>query len=251
MGLGRILFCLLFVALPGLVPAQEQEAPGQIATTWIVWTRPGQAAEFEAAIKTHAVWRKQAGDPMRWRIYSPVAGDDLDHYVIRSGGHQWADFDVEEAWAIKAEAGKTYQQHAGAHTARAAHHFGEETPEHSHWIENENYRFFGVNRLRFEPGAAAGFYADLKTVVAAAKAAKWPRSWVVIDVIGGSDDIDVVWPYTSYADMQRTQPGFDEILAGHMGSKEEAQALLQRLNAAFAHSDYTIYRYRPDLSTPE
>lgn len=230
---------------------EAQDQPGNIASTWILWTKPGPQADFEAAIKTHAAWRKQAGEPMQWRIYAPVAGDDLERYVIRSGGHHWSDFDAAADWELKAQAGATYEAQVGGHVAHVAHHFAEDDSAHSYLLEERDYRYFGVNLIRFNPGAESDFFSALKTVVAAAKAGKWPRSWSVSHLIGGSDDIVVVWPYTSYADMQRIEPGFAAVLAKQVGSEEEARSILDRLGAAIEHSEYTVYEYRPDLSTPE
>lgn len=247
------LACALLLVLVAFTAgvAAAQESPGHVATTWTVWSKPGHTAEFEEAIKAHAAWRKQAGDPMHWSIYSPVSGDDFDHLVIRSGDHHWADFDTEEAWALKAGAEKAFYDQVGAHVAKVSHSFGEDDLEHSHWKEDASYRYFGVNSMRFSPGASGDFYDALKSVTAAAKAGEWPRSWAIVRQIGGGDDIVVVWPYRSYADMQRIEPGFDAVLAKHLGSEEEAKDVFKRLGSAIESSNYTIYVHRPDLSTPE
>lgn len=227
------------------------EEPANVATTWILWAKPGPRADFEAAIKTHAAWRKQAGDPMHWKIYGPIAGDDLDHYVVRSGDHRWGDFDAESDWVKKAQADATYEAQLGGHVARVEHHFAEVSAEHSYPGPEGEYRYFGVSRIRLHPGTEGQFFAALKTVVAAAKAGKWPRGWTTSNVIGGSNDVLVVWPYTSFADMKRIEPGFASVLGTFMDSEGAARGLLDGLSSTIEFSDYAIYVYRPDLSTPE
>lgn len=245
------LFALASVLAFSASIAIAQDAPGDIATTWVIWAKPGAAADFEKALKSHAAWRKQAGDPMNWRIYAPVAGDDLNHYVIRSDGHHWKDFDAESEWAVKAAAGANFDQQVGAYVAEARHHFDRYDAEHSHWKDNSEYRYFSVNTIRFLPGQEPQFYAALKTVAAAAKAGDWGRSWSIMSLTGGSNDINVVWPYTSYADMAQIEPGFVKVLGDHMGSTEAARELLDGIGATIAESSSTIYVFRPDLSTPQ
>ncbi len=72
-----------------------------------------------------------------------------------------------------------------------------------------------------------------------------------MSLTGGSNDINVVWPYTSYADMAQIEPGFVKVLGDHMGSPEAARELLDGIGATIAESSSTIYVYRPDLSTPQ
>ncbi len=247
-GLSLLVLLMLLCVAPLVGAADKPEA---VASTWVIWFKPGHDADFEAAIKAHAAWRKQAGDPMRWRMYTPVVGEDLDYIVIRSEGHQWADFDAEESWGRKADSGKAFNDQVGAHVAKVAHYFGADDKENSFWTDNKNYRYYGVSRVRFRPGAESDFFDAIKTVVAGAKAGKYPRSWSIDRLIGGSNDINVVWPYTSYADMKRVEPSFAEILATHLGSAAESKALLNRLGAAIESSTYTVYVARPDLSTSE
>ncbi|PKM01342.1 MAG: hypothetical protein CVV17_07560 [Gammaproteobacteria bacterium HGW-Gammaproteobacteria-7] len=252
----RSAFTLLLVlafalAFPIAAVSAQDEPSGEIASTWIIWAKPGAAADFEKALKSHAAWRKQAGDPMNWRIYAPVAGDDLNHYVIRSDGHHWKDFDAENAWAMKAGAGDAFNQQVGVYVAEVKHYFDRHDAEHSHWTDNSDYRYFSVNTIRFLPGQEPQFYAALKTVAAAAKAGDWGRSWSIMSLTGGSNDINVVWPYTSYADMAQIEPGFVKVLGDHMGSPEAARELLDGIGATIAESSSTIYVYRPDLSTPQ
>ena len=251
--LGRIpgifLALLMLFAWTGLVAAQD--APKPITTSWIVTVKPGQAQAFEAAVKTHLAWRKQAGDPMHWRTYTPVAGDRLDYYVFRSEGHEWADFDAEAAWELKANAGQQWEKQPGQYASGYSHHYHELDAEHSNWQDSDSYRYFRVTTLALQPGAGKDFYDALKVIKAAAVAGEWPRGWGMENTVGGSGDPIVVWPYASFAEMTPIEPGFESVLAKHLGSEEEAAAVFARLNGAIASSDTTIYVHRPDLSTQE
>ena len=39
-------------------------------------------------------FRSEHGDPWRWDAYTPLLGDDLDRFAVRSCCHNWADIDT-------------------------------------------------------------------------------------------------------------------------------------------------------------
>jgi hypothetical protein len=239
---------LIALALAPAAAAAEEKAPGGIAELWVLWPKDGKTAEFEAAAKKFVAWRKQTGEPYSWTAFQPVVGDDLMHYVWRSGEHHWAELDANHEWAMKAKANEQYDKDMAPHVARIEHYLTEDDLAHSNWMEAE-YRYFQVENFKIKPGGFGGMLEALDKIHKAAMAAKWPRSWAVSYTTGGDGGMTLVFPYKSYADMQEPDPPFMKVLAQQLGSEEAAKAAMQQLNASFEETRTTIYTVRPDLST--
>jgi len=93
----------LAVAWSGTAMAQTAP-PGALESAVHAQAAPGQAAAFEKALAAHLSWLRAQGDPWRWEVWQVIAGPDLDQYVIRSGGHDWAALDSRAAMAARASA---------------------------------------------------------------------------------------------------------------------------------------------------
>lgn len=235
--------------------AASQAAKGKndhdIATEWLIWSKRDQSKAFQAALKQHVAWRKSAGDPFEWQVYQPVLGDDLGYYLIRSGNHAWADMDRERDWAEKQDAGSHYQQDVGSHAAREMHFFGRTLTQYSHWTDSDDYRYYGVTNYHFKPGTGEAVKDVLEIVHKAVTEQKWPYSYSVSAGIGGSGGLAIIEPMKSYADMADPSPNLMEVMTKALGSKKAARALFNKFSTAVKTRTYTIYVYRPDLSTPK
>ncbi len=242
-----------FAGSSGVVAAEAatKEAPGTVASVWVIWPKEGKESEFEAAIKAHAAWRKTAGEGFNWSIYQPVVGSDLGFYLIRSGEHHWKDFDAQAAWSEQSKADQKYQEQAGAYTARAEHYFAETDAEHSHWIDSKDYKYFGVTAFYLKSGMRGDRMDALNKIQKAVVDAKWPYPYEISNGIGGKEPMFVVTPMKSYADMADPDPSLMKVLAKSLGSDAQAAATMKRFGGTIDHTNYTIYAYRPDLSTPK
>lgn len=250
----RLWFLVLAASLllaPCLAPAQDTAPKKNVATIWTFWVKPGQNAAFESAIRQHAAWRKQAGESFRWQVYQPVAGDDLAHYVVYSGNHAWSEFDASDKWDADNKADDMFNQQVGPSIERMSHYFASDDDDMSYWPDSATrYPFVEVTDLRFAPGKYGDFRKALGTLRTAAMAQKWSGKWAISSLTGGSYDAVVVFPYANYADMAEKSPSFMDILAKQVGSKEKAGATMDALNSTISDASTTLYRYRPDLSTP-
>ena len=239
---------LLAGALTATAAAAQEKAPGRIAEVWVLWPEEDKIAEFEAAAKKFVAWRKQTGEPYSWTAFQPIVGDDLGHYVWRSGEHHWGDLDANAAWAMKAKADEQYQKDLAPLVRHIEHYITEDDLEHSQWTEAE-YRYFQVESFKIKPGGHGAMLEALDKIHKAAVAAKFPRSYAISNTRGGDGGMTVVFPYKSYADMAEPDPPFMKVLAQNLGSEEAAKAAMQQLNASFEETHTTIYAVRPDLST--
>jgi hypothetical protein len=247
---------LALLAAAALLPAaafagdQPAEKPGAVADLWVMWPKDGHEAQFLEAAKSHLAWRKQAGEKFAYWAFQPVVGDDLEHFVWRSGEHHWADLDANREWAMKNGAIERFERDVMPHVERISHYLSEDDLDNSHWTESEDYRLFQVESYVLRPGAYNEMVEALKKVKKAAVDGKWSRSWAVSWNIGGDGAMDVVFPYRSYAEMQTPDPSFMKVLAQSLGSEEAAMATMKQLSGSFERSTTSIYMVRPDLSTP-
>ncbi|MEP6510916.1 MAG: hypothetical protein ABJB02_04950 [Dokdonella sp.] len=245
---------LVFLLLPGMAAIAADKmvaktATGNIADRWVLWPKAGQTAEFEAALKQHAAWRKKAGEPFTWLTYQPVVGSDLTYYVIRSDDHQWKDFDADDAWSKKAKADEAYEQQLGPHVARAEHYFEETDAAHSHWTDSKDYIYSGVTSMRLKPGARGDMMIALDKIQKAVMDEKWPYPYRFAWLMGGDNRLRLIIPMKSYAEMADPNPSVRAMLTKGLGSAEAADSALKQFSGSFEDEQYTVYASRPDLST--
>lgn len=241
---------LALVLLAAWVPLLAQEGErGPLTDTWVLWTRDGHQTQIEAALRAHAAWRKQAGEPRTWQIYQPVIGADLGHYVIRSEGHHWRDFDAAAAWAQSSRADDVYFRDVGPHVARVEHYVVMDDVAHSRWIERDDYRYFGVSRFAPRPGTRPQVLEAMGRIHKALADGGWPRGYAILWTMGGAGGFTVVEGFASYAEMAEPEPDFVQTLGKALGEQAAADTLRQ-FASAMERIDYTVYVHRPDLSTP-
>lgn len=246
-------FVAVCASAPALAASQTSKDKNNhdIGSRWVIANKRGQSKAFENGLKQLLAWRKSAGDPFVWEVYAPVVGDDLGFYVIRSGDHAWADMDGENDWAVKHDAGARYRQDVGPHAVREEHYFGQTVAKYSHWTDSDDYRYYAVTNYRFKPGTSDAVKDVLEKVHKAVTEQKWPYSYLVRYQIGGSGGMSIIEPMKSFADMADPSPSLKEVLARSLGSKKAAGELFDKFAAAVEKHSFTVYVYRPDLSTPK
>jgi hypothetical protein len=243
-----ILLFMLFLPAVGAAQTTPAAAPGPLADSWIIWPKEGHRTEFEAALKETLAWRRQAGDPFEWQVFTPSVGDDLGHFVLRTGGRNWEDFDARIAWSEKAGSADHFRRVMLPHIDRIERYMMRSMPGQSYWPDNgATYQLFGVTRMTFKPGSGREVRDALQQMAQAAEQGKWNGAWAVRSVIGGEGGLQVVWPFTSWADMADRNPTFMQMMATVLGSEENARAVSQRVGDNVESSTYTVYRIRPDF----
>lgn len=247
--------CLLAASLASPAYAADKmdksKAEHNIASIWVIWAKHGQAKAFEQGLMKHAAWRKSAGDPFTWHIYQPVVGSDLNFYLIRSGDHTWADMDSEHEWSTKNDAGDHFWKDVGEYVKYEKHFFGVTPTQYEHWIKSKDYRYYGVSQYQFKSGHGDDVRDVMKQVHAAVTEQKWPYSFSFEYRVGGSGGMAIITPMKNYAGMAEPSPNLMEVMTKALGSKEAAEKLFDKFSTAVKKRHYTVYMYRPDLSTPE
>lgn len=245
-----LVLAALFALMPMLAAAQDDTAGKTVASVWHMWPKAGQEAQFEQALKEHGAWRKQAGEGFKWEVYQPVAGADMAYYVVYSGQHAWADFDANRKWEMDSKSGEAFNRGVGPYLERYSHYFEDDETDLSYWNADGQFPMYEVTTMKFSPGQYGNFRREVTALRDAATAQKWSGNWSLASITGGDDDMTLVIPLRSYADMAGPTPSIMEMMAKQMGGMDQAMKTMTGIQSAIAAGNTTVYAHRPDLSTP-
>lgn len=241
-------------ALLFLIPlgAPAQEAPGPLSEAWIVTPNKGQSGEFVASLKEHIALRSEHGDARAWEVYTPLLGDELSRFVIRSCCFNWADLDAYTSWdESKTEVADHFNEKVAPLVDKAEHYFEEIDWANSHWNDG-SYRYFAVTEFMPRAGHINEFKSARVKLSQIAIEQGWAndaRSWLWMSRIGGKPSVSMVVPHENYASMGGDGESFFEFLATKLGSSEAAMELMQEFSSSAWSSEYEVWEHHPDLST--
>lgn len=225
------------------------DMPRNLADAWIMVPNEGQADKFEAAFKKHIKFRLEKKDPRQWETYTPIVGDDLSYYVVRHCCSSWADIDSYRDWAVKAKVSEHWNKHVAPYVKRIEHYFDELDFANSHWPNsNSDFKYYAVTTYHVKMGTSGNIAQGKKALSDAAKAMKWPYSWSWAESIGGTNQLMLVIPYKSYADMAPPKVSFYQSVVNHLNDKAKADEMFKQWSSNFKSTNYSIYTMRTDLS---
>lgn len=75
-----------------LLPGPDTHAQ-ELARAYVLTPAPGQDLALRDALADQTDWLEEQGDEWNWGVFQVVAGPRFGTWVLRSGGHDWADFD--------------------------------------------------------------------------------------------------------------------------------------------------------------
>ena len=245
----RLLTAIMLVISVPLALADGHGKTPNIGSVWIISAKDGVAGgDFENAMKTHMAWRKEAGDPRNWQVYTIDVGGDRSEYYIRACCFNWADQDSYERWAYDNGVYEAYAEQLGVHVGEIRHNFQSFDMDNSNWDDSKGpYYYIGVTVWTPNPAKNMQRYGAVNEMSSLAKDKGWPYNWAWFNTVGGPDNLSLAIPNRNFADMEPPEKNFYDFASEHMG-EEEAQAMFQRFDESFWGSKYTIYRWREDLS---
>ena len=243
----------LALLLPWIMPAaakhHEMDKNANVADMWVVKPLPGKSREFEAAFKQHVQHRLSQGEKRAWKVYQPVVGDRMGHYVIRFCCTTWAGIDSYRDWSVKAKNNDHWNEHVDDLVKGYRHYFSEVDFKNSNWPEDSSkLKYFEVNEYTPRLGHRAPIASSKKALSDVAKKVKWPQVWGWTQSVGGGNSLNLVFAYENYAAMQPPKKPFFDVVAEHLGSREQAMQLLADFVANFEDVETTVYVLRDDLS---
>lgn len=113
------LFVPLLLAV-GHVQAQEKE---MLSDMWVMQPKDGMEQAFAKSFADHIAHRKTLGDPRVWQVYTPVLGDELNSYLIRSCCFEWKDMDSYDKWVMEKDPMKDWNSNVDDKVAHYSRRF--------------------------------------------------------------------------------------------------------------------------------
>ena len=86
-----LLLAVLCVSAPQSPVAAEEDMALLVTEEWSIPAKVGYSSEFMDALREHAIWRRDNGDPWTWKFYSSQAGKEDAGVLMRSSDHEYAD----------------------------------------------------------------------------------------------------------------------------------------------------------------
>lgn len=245
----RKLFVSLFAALwLSLVSQSLFAQASNLARLYFVEAKPGHEAQLETAIKEHAQWRKQVGDPWIWIVHQVVNGSNLGSFAIRSGDHSWADFDSYEEFGSKGttEWNKNVRPHVGS----ISNVITSVDTTNINWPSNfEEVNLISVTTYHLKPGHGRAFTEAVNKYHTAItehnREGHYAFEWNVNGSTGPA--VSLILPYKNWADMQGPDESLRAFMVRVMGS-EEAQKLSEQFDSTYHSTESLVVQVRRDLS---
>jgi len=228
-----------------------EEAPS-MAEMWIVKVELKDTQAFIKAFEEHTKYRIAKKDPRKWKVYSPVTGDDFGTYYIRFCCITWKDVDSYTEWSDKNGLNENWAKTAGKYVQHVEHYFSNLDFKNSKWPEKDpGFKYFEVISFSPKSGMSAKIEAQKAEISRAAIAMNWPYSWSWGWRIGGENQLSLVIPYMNYAGMEDPEMSFTQALGKHMKDPEKASKLMQDWSNNFSSTYSSIVRLRKEMSMPD
>jgi hypothetical protein len=226
-------------ALPALAQAQSNKAQ-----VYHVEAKPG----FEEAVERHAEWRAEQGDPWEWDVYEVVQGKHYGDYVIRSGGHDWSDWDsYNEGFGQRG--GERFEANVGEYVENMKAYVEAVDTTLVRWPDEMDARLVSVETYYLEPGHAQDWWevAEAFHEAITQEDAAGYRYALSRPAAGSSGWARVVTPHANWADFAPPERQGDELMSAVHG-EEETEEMFERFGNSFHSSSSMVLRHRPDLS---
>lgn len=230
------------------VVAQDEEKNDGLARVVFITAEDGHEKALEEAITAyhHAMADKEGAWRYEW--FSVLTGPNTGKYIARSGGHNWADFDVEHDWDEKA--GAMFAKDVQPHIAEATIMITETDDELGMWPESmKGYDYFSITNWHVKQGHNNAFNEGLKKINEALKDGGWPNYYAFAYPVSGGkgNQVMIVSPRKNFADMAPKEPKFIDIMNKAMG-EEETKAFLAEWSQTYYVGQNSLLKYRPKLS---
>ena len=228
--------------------AQDEEKNDRLARVVFITAEAGHEKALEEAITAyhHAMADKEGAWRYQW--FSVITGPNTGKYIARSGGHNWADFDAVHDW--DEEAGARFAKDVQPHIAEATIVITQRDDELGMWPESmEGYGYFSVTNWHVKQGQNTAFNAGLKKINGALKEGGWPNYYsFAYPVSGGKgNQVTLVSPRKSFADMAPKEPEFIDVMNKAMG-EDDAKAFLAEWSQTYHVGQNSLLKHRPKLS---
>ena len=239
------------LVIPLGLMADHHERPG-LSDVWLIMPKAGMMQQFEAAVRTHMAFREDAGETRNWQTYSVALGSNPMLYQFRAGDMNYAD---QDAWIVEDQEkglGDNWFGNVDQYVDHYHHYMESADYENSNWpADLPQMQYYGVTSWPLKQGAGPGSGEARKQLSKIAMDNDWGYNWLWLTREAGEPQLMIVSPYENFAAMEPPEQEFFDFVAEKLGSEEEAGKIFAQFSGGFTGSSYTVWSYRPDLSSPE
>ncbi|WP_153638005.1 hypothetical protein [Prolixibacter sp. NT017] len=243
-----LLVGLMVVVMFGLTANGLFAQSKNLAKVYYVKVKDGESGAFQNALKQHAQWRMDNGDPWNWNIYQVVNGKNMGDFIIRSGGHSWADFDNYEDFNAKGSA--EFVKNVSPYIAKITSEISANDTTLVNWYpNNDEVNLIQVYAYKLNPGHGMDFYNAIKAYGdAIKKEGRKDYYGVIWNVNGGSAlVVDLVFPYKNWAEMEGPKEKWRDFTKRVLG-EEKAKMVHDKLVNSYSDVYGYVVQWRKDLS---
>ncbi len=245
-----ILIMLMVLAIAVPLMAQEEEKPQMtVAKNHFINVSPGQALDFEAAYTGHIQWHAEMNDTWYWHTWQVVNGENLGSYIMRTGGHQWSDWD-EHAEFSKAD-GAHFWKNVAPFVQDISSVMVVSNDEISNWTNDYGMpTMVDVTVFHLKGEYRRGFYSAVKKLHEAIVEKEIPFTYAWSSVVSGGDGpaMTLVFPYKSWAEMGAAmEVPFWKMVEEAYGDFE-TDMLRKMISKSVSSQENFIAAYREDMS---
>ncbi len=244
-------FLIVLLVLPSLCVAEEEKKPTILADSWHMTPKVGHERDFEKALIEHMKFRVNDNDPRSWQVYTPVTGNDLSGYTIRSCCTQWKEQDAYNAWFAKSDSRKHYYENVHPHVAKYGHNYYILDQKNGSWKDDAKPNYVGVTHYEIKMGGWKKTGEAIKKIDEILKENNWPYSWSWSYPEGGNGGVNLVIPYENYAAMESPEMTVYKVVKKHLKSEKKADKLFEDFRSGIKSWEYQIYQHEKELSMPQ
>ncbi len=218
--------------------------------SWVIDIKPSDKTAFELALTTNLTERKQNNEARDWWVYTPMTGEYLNRYVIRSCCHTWSSFDQHRQWSAEHFPQQQWDKLLQQFASHYSHSIGKADFANSRWPEGLLVpALIGITEYHVKPGHDGAFQAAKSKMSQLAIAGEWQRAWLWVETVTGTNIETLMVLHPNFTDMAPLETGIFDVLSQQLDSDEKAVALFDEFFSHVYHEQYQIYQARPDLFT--
>ena len=231
-------------ALAAMVAAQD----GPIGQNFLIKPTTGQEMQWEAAYKEHLKFHADANDPWTWVAYQIMSGPDTGKYIIRTGGHEWKDFDAHADFEMKDYA--NYFETAAKYTESYSINFDRIHRNLSRVMsDGGSAKIIEITNVTVKMDKVGDFIAAVGKYQAAFEKTNSPARYVTASVETGGrvGEFLFVGLHQNYASLDQ-DPANMAMMMEEVYGRQEAAAILADFNECVEEMHSSIAIVREDLT---
>jgi hypothetical protein len=243
-----VLLAILCVFFFAQTTGAEDAEPGLIAKSFRVTVKLDRFLQFEDAYRQHLEWHGKNNDSWAWHTWQVVNGENLGEYIVRTHGHNWADFDRDAA--MRQSEWADVLTYIAPHLERMVSTLELFEPQLSNWPADIGQpALVELTRFELDPKGVSSFRDAIAKIhdVVMEKAPDRHYGW--LRIVNGSRGPTMILaiPRSNWADFEPDETSLWSLMEAVYG-QAEAAAIQETIATSIRDQQSSVVAYRPDLS---